>query len=219
MNQVKKGFKFALKVLGGIILIPIVYILISLILTYIPVAEKTQDQPKNQTIYLTTNGMHMDVVLPRQLMTAALLKDLKQTPDEQYFAFGWGEENFYLNTPTWGDLSFKAAFKAAFLRNNTLVHLTKYSQKREKWIPIAVSANQLKELNEAILESFQLNVAGEKLILKGASYGTRDNFYKANGRYSYKHTCNTWGNTILKKSGMKAALWTPFDFGVLRRYE
>ena len=202
-----------------ILLIPIVYLLIAFILTYIPIAEQKQHTPKDKIIYLTTNGVHMDIVLARKLMTSELLDGLKYTTREQYFAFGWGEENFYLNTPTWGDLSFATAFKAAFLENNTLVHLTKYAQKREKWISVAVSDAQLKALNTVLLASFQLNDQGKKVIISGASYGSRDNFYKANGRYSYKRTCNTWGNTALKESGMKAALWTPFDFGVLRRYE
>ena len=188
-------------------------------LTYIPVGEEAQVLPKSETIYLTTNGAHMDIVIPRDVLRPELLEGLKHSPNEQFFAFGWGEENFYLNTPSWGDATFGKVFKAAFLKNTTLVHLTKYTHKQEKWIPVPLSKLQLERLNAYLLDSFLMDNQGQKILLKGKGYSSRDDFYKAKGRYSYRNTCNTWANTGFKKSGMKAALWTPFDFGVMGRYE
>jgi len=214
-----KYVKLLLKGIGYILLIPIIYILISLILTYIPVAEKTEEAPKKHIIYLTTNGVHSDIVLPKKLITPKLLKGQKYHFKERYFAFGWGEENFYINTPTWGDLTFSTAFRAAFLKSKTLVHVTRYRTKRDKWIAVTVTDVQLQKLNAYILAAFDENENGKQLV-EGATYTpNRDNFYRANGNYMFYKTCNTWANAALKESGMKASLWTPFDFGVLRWYK
>ena len=211
--------KLLLKGIGYILLIPISYIVISLILTYIPVGDEIEEAQKNNTIYLTTNGVHSDVILPRKLMIPELLKGQKYHPKEQYFAYGWGEENFFLNTPTWGELKFSTAFRAAFLESSTLMHVTRYRTKRERWIAVQITEKQLQKLNTYILQTFDENNTGKQLI-EGASYTPdRDNFYKAHGNYMFYKTCNSWTNTALKESDMKASLWTPFDFGVLRWYE
>ncbi|MFC4635207.1 DUF2459 domain-containing protein [Dokdonia ponticola] len=205
-----------LKIIGYILVIPMVYIVISLILTYIPVSEKIEGAQKKHLIYLTTNGVHSDIVLPKNLMIPALLKDQKYHPKEQFFAYGWGEENFYINTPTWGDLTFSTAFRAAFLKSKTLVHVTRYRSKRNQWIAVPVTDRQLEKLNTYILAAFHEDENG-KQVIEGATYTLdRDTFYRAKGNYMFYNTCNTWANTALKESQMKASLWTPFDFGVLR---
>jgi len=56
-------------------------------------------------------------------------------------------------------------------------------------------------------------------MLEGSGYGSKDDFYRANSSYSCFKTCNTWVNTAFKESGLKAALWTPFDFGLMGYYE
>lgn len=43
-----------------------------------------------------------------------------------YLAIGWGDKGFYLNTPTWADLKFSTAFKAAFGLSKPAMHATFY---------------------------------------------------------------------------------------------
>ena len=211
--------KFFFKFLGYVLLIPILYILISLLLTYIPIAEKESDEIKNKLIYLTTNGVHSDIVLPREYIAPSLLKDLHFRPQDTHFAFGWGEENFYLNTPTWGELKFSTAFRAAFLKSKTLIHLTRYTAVREDWVEVPLSDQQLELLGNYILNSFEIdNSKKTRLDVEGYT-PQRDDFYRANGNYMFYKTCNSWVNTALKDSKMKACLWTPFDFGAMRQYE
>lgn len=208
-----------LKCVLGILAIPILYLLISYMLTIIPVEEIVSNHPRSHTIYLTTNGVHADLILPKMTIDPLILKGQVYRPDDQFFAFGWGEENFYINTPTWGDLTFSTAFRAAFLGSKTLVHVTRYKQKRASWIPIKVTDDQLEKLNEYVLNTFN-RPEGFVQLVKGATYtATRDNFYRAHGNYMFYRTCNSWLNEGLKESGLKGSLWTPFDFGVLRWYE
>ncbi|MFT5751511.1 MAG: hypothetical protein ACI828_000969 [Flavobacteriales bacterium] len=215
----KKGLKYGIKAIGYVLLIPGVYILVSLILTYIPISEETNGHPKKSTIYLTTNGVHSAIVIPKNLMPSELISDLRIDASDRFFAFGWGEENFYLNTPTWGELKFSTAFRAAFLESSTLVHLTRHKVGRKQWIAVPVTENQLAKLNNYILASFDL-YQGKKTRLDVPGYTKdRDDFYPAVGNYMFYNTCNSWVNTALKKSDMKACLWTPFEFGALRRHQ
>ena len=215
-----KGFLKVLgKVLIAIIAIPVIYVLVSLLLTYIPIAEKESSVSKPYTIYLTTNGVHADVVLPKELVHPEILDGQIMRDGDRFFAFGWGEENFYINTPTWADLKFSVAFTAAFLKSKTLIHVTRYRTKNKRWIAVPVTKRQLEALNGYILDAFDRSSGGISLV-QGATYTPdRDNFYRAHGNYMFYKTCNSWLNTGLKQSGMKASLWTPFDFGVLRWYQ
>tara|TARA_R110002050_G_scaffold273113_1_gene417027 strand:+ start:17649 stop:18296 length:648 start_codon:yes stop_codon:yes gene_type:complete len=214
MRILKKLFKYIFYIL----LVPISYLLVSLILMTVTVNKNNKDSGLRHTIFLNTNGVHLDVVLPVQHVNEDLLKGLNIN-DNRYVSFGWGEENFYLNTPSWGDLTFKNAFKAMFLKSNTLIHLTKYNTKSDNWVEVKLSDNQLKRLNQYILKSFVLNEDDSKTILKGKGYAANDDFYKANGSYSCFNTCNSWVNSAFKISGLKSCYWTPFDFGLINKYK
>ncbi|REG87882.1 uncharacterized protein DUF2459 [Winogradskyella sediminis] len=58
-----------------------------------------------------------------------------------------------------------------------------------------------------------------KIILENQGYSSIDDFYKAKGSYSCFKTCNSWVNSAFKESGLKSCLWTPFDFGLMNKYE
>lgn len=215
----KALFKMVCIILIVLVSVPVLYLLISFLLTIIPVAEKESKHPKPYTIYIATNGVHADIVLPKNLISNPLLKDLINNPKDTYIAFGWGEENFYINTPTWGDLTFSNAFKAAFLKSKTLMHVTRYKELKASWVPILVTKEQLDAFNTYILQTFDRS-SGEKTLVDGVTYTpNQDNFYRAHGNYMYYRTCNSWLNKGLKESGMKGSLWTPFDFGVTRWYK
>lgn len=200
------------------LLIPVIYLLISLVLTSITVNKKLNQEDADKSIFLTTNGVHLDIVLPKENIDSLLLSGLYHRPTDNFLSFGWGDENFYLKTPTWADLTFKNAFIALFLKSSSLIHLTRYQVEEEDWVEIRVTDSELKKLNTYLFRSFNLNEAGEKVMLSNRGYSSRDNFYKAEGNFSCFKTCNSWVNSGLKESGMKACYWTPFDFGLINKY-
>ena len=112
MKLMKRIFKWTLYLL----IIPILYITISLILTAITIDKKIENQVSDKTIYLSTNGVHLDIVVPKINIDSLLLYGIVREQSANYLSFGWGDENFYINTPTWGDLTFSNAFKAIFLK-------------------------------------------------------------------------------------------------------
>ncbi len=177
------------------------------------------NETSEKLIYLNTNGVHLDIVIPIENIDTSVLSGIKYNSNEKYLSFGWGDENFYINTPTWGDLTFKNAFSAMFLKSSTLIHITRYKQKREDWIEIKINESELKKLNSYLLNTFETNESGMKIILENQGYSSIDDFYKSKGSYSCFKTCNSWVNKGFKESGLKSCLWTPFDFGLMNKYE
>ena len=215
MNKSKKIIKYFLYVL----IIPVFYLVVSLILTFITIDRKGHNETLDKAIYLNTNGIHLDIIIPKKNIDSLLLKGINTGTDDQYLSFGWGDKDFYLNTPTWNDLTFKTAFKALFLNSETLLHITRFQNRHKEWKEIKISDSELQKLNNYILLSFKTNEDGYKQILKSKGYSFNDDFYQAKGSYSIFKTCNTWVNAGFKDSGLKACLWTPFDFGLLNKYE
>lgn len=205
------------RILIGIVLLPVVYALLGLVLGLVPLDRKgvTGDA---DTIYLTTNGVHLHLILPSNALSPALLADLPLDADTRYVAFGWGDAEFYLNTPEWKDLTVKRAVVAAFVPSRSLVHVTRYRTTATDWTAIPVSTEQITAIDAFLLDAFRLDSAGHKQLIPGAGYGTQDDFLEGRDRYSALRTCNTWVNDALKEAALPACLWTPYDFMVLRLY-
>ena len=105
------------------------------------------------------------------------------------------------------------------LKSPSLMHVTRHRQVRQDWIAIGVNDEELQRLNAYILKSFRTDNEGRKILLENKGYSNIDDFYKANGRFSSFRTCNSWVNSAFKESGLKACYWTPFDFGLIKKYE
>ncbi len=177
-------------------------------------------------IYLLSNGVHTDVVVP-------LRNDQKDwsafvspghtrsgSPDARFVAFGWGDKGFYLQTKTWADLKFSTALKALFFLSSTAMHVTYYYQPKEseRCKKVCISPAQYRLLVKFIENSFQKTESGESIRIGNSAYFHNDAFYEGKGTYSLFYTCNTWANEAIKSSGMKACLWTPFDKGIFYQY-
>ena len=201
------------------LLIPIAYLIISLILSSITVGRTMSNESSEKVIYLNTNGVHLDIVIPIENIDSLVLSEIKHSRNEKYLSFGWGDENFYINTPTWGDLTFNNAFSAMFLKSSTLMHVTRYKQERSNWIEIKVTKSELQKLNSYLFDTFEIDENGLKIILKNKGYSSIDDFYKSKGSYSCFKTCNSWVNIGFKESGLTSCVWTPFDFGLMNKYK
>ena len=207
------------KVFIFLLFLPIFYVLVALLLTYIPVNKEVTSDVETRGIYLSTNGVHLDIIIPVTELNQKLKKGLELAATDQYCAFGWGDKNFYLHTPTWEDLTFWNAFQAAFLKSTSLMHVTRYEQKYASWVKVKVNKAALFRLNQFIASSFIEDARHKKIVLPNKGYAFNDDFYQAKGSSSCLYTCNTWVNSAFKDSGLKACLWTPFDYGLINRYQ
>jgi uncharacterized protein (TIGR02117 family) len=190
--------------------------------------EAEPNTSEDVSIYILTNGVHTDIVLPIKTTYTDWSKEIKfentRSKDTtfQYVALGWGDKGFYLETPTWADLKFSTAFKAAFGLSNTAIHATFYPELKENknCVKIKISATQYQKLIEYVKKSFKTDSQNHFICIQtDARYGQNDAFYEATGSYSLFHTCNTWTNNALKASGQKACVWTPFDTGIFYQYQ
>ncbi|MBK7230733.1 MAG: TIGR02117 family protein [Saprospiraceae bacterium] len=224
------NFKSFLKVLKIFILSLMGFILLYLASAFILSRIAINGHLKSKddlTIYILTNGVHTDIVVPVKTAVVDWTQWVKfehtkaKDTTVQYVAFGWGDKGFYLETPTWAELKWSVAFKAAFALSTSAIHASFYHQLKESenCKSIRISNGQYQQLVQYIQKSFKTDQSGQSIhIGTDAHYSMHDAFYEAVGRYHLFKTCNTWANNALKSCGQKASLWTAFDTGIFYHY-
>lgn len=224
----KKIIVSFLKIIGGILGLVVLYVLLTLILPYIEISAKPTTEPKDIAVYIYTNGVHTDLVMPiknEQIDWSQKIpfeNTLSKATDYQYIGIGWGDKGFYLDTPTWAELKFSTAVNAAFWLGESAMHTTYYYKMKEAddCKKIMLSKSQYSDLIQFIDSKFDKNSEGKNILIPtNAVYSKSDAFYEAQGSYSFLNTCNTWTNNALKEAGQKAAFWTATDSGIFQHYE
>lgn len=205
----------------------VIYVIAVLLLPIIPVQKKPTTEIADVPIYIYTNGVHTDLVMPIQSKTLDWSDKLpfrntkSQQTDFDYVGIGWGDKGFYLDTPTWSQLKPTTAFYAAFWLGESAMHCTFYKAMQEgaDCKKIMLTQTQYQALTNFVDAKFDKNANGKNILIPTkAVYGDNDSFYEAQGSYSFLNTCNTWTNNALKIAGQKAALWTATDFGIFHHY-
>ena len=190
-------------------------------------AEKTT-APQDIIVYVKTNGVHADIVVPvrNDIMDWSreipFSNNVSQDTVYGYLGLGWGDKGFFIDMPSWSDLTFSLAFHAVFWLNTTAMHATYYKEMTEDrdCRRITISHDEYVRLVEFIGGRFKKDADGHFINIKtDAAYGVTDAFYEARGRYNLFYTCNTWTNDALAASGQRHCLWTVFDRGILLKYK
>lgn len=211
----KKAFKYIKRFFLAIFLLLASYFLMAFILSSISTNPKKYECEQKESIYLLSNGIHLDIILKTSSPDQAIITNLNKTALPQYLAFGWGDEDFYLNTPTWNELTLETLIKAMFLKSNSVMHVSKHYRKRSDFVEVKICPIQQQQLIAFILASFEVDNNGNFIEFENAGYSNNDFFYRAKGSYTCFNTCNEWVNRGLKKSGIKTSIWSPFDKGIL----
>jgi uncharacterized protein (TIGR02117 family) len=193
----------------------IIYISSAYILALFPKKSPLSLDKKTKTIYILYDNMHSDIIInieESKYNWQKILPRLIQNRTKGYIAFGWGDKETYLNTPTWSDLKTSTALKALFLNTPSLMHVVYYRRvDRFRYIkPIKVSTAQRDEIERRVLKSF-----GKKIVFKKRVKGYSNIFYNSPYRYNLIDTCNTWTGNILRESNVTMSYWTPFSFNVI----
>ncbi|MGV4460348.1 TIGR02117 family protein [Ornithobacterium rhinotracheale] len=167
------------------------------------------------TIYLLSNGVHTDFVVPikNEIYDWQTLISPKDTKGGdrgyEFVAIGWGDKGFYMEIPTWNDLTPRIAARAAFGIGGTAMHTTYYKNivpDGKETIEVKISQAEYKKLVDEIIAAFELQNGKSIQIKTDATYDIDDAFYKAKGKYSIFYTCNTWVNQVLKEVGLPSCL-------------
>lgn len=226
LTAMKRVIKTIVLVLGAFVASVLLYFGAAFVLSRMGV-EREEPVSEEVTLYILTNGVHTDIVVPvrnawmdwREVIPYA--NTVARDTLRQYLAMGWGDRGFYLETPTWADLKFSTAFKAATGLSRSAIHATFYRTIKEgdDCRSFTVSHEQYARLVTYITSTLKTDANGHALYIDtDANYGKHDAFYEANGSYNVFYTCNTWANNALKSCGQKACWWTPFDKGIFYQY-
>lgn len=217
----------ALKALGALLLVPLLYLLAVTVGGTLTANADWREPEEGVTLFIRTNGVHTWIMAPavtpemdwRALAPAADIKEPRLAGN--YIAFGFGNRDFYLNTPTWADLTLKTAFAAAIGGGPSLIHVDHETDPVEDAYTrrLVVSHEEYRRLVRYIRDGFQLDEAGHSMPLLGRGYGWSDVFYESGRAYNFVRTCNEWTGEALRTAGIRMGVWTPLSQSIMWRLE
>ncbi|MEM1135077.1 MAG: TIGR02117 family protein, partial [Bacteroidota bacterium] len=210
--MILRWLKFMIKLFSTLILI---YIIAAVLFSFIPVNRQEIICHNKLEVFVQSNGIHVDIIIPFTQLEKEFRDQLSLPTSTQFVAFGWGDRSFYLNTPTWSDLTLSTAFHALFWESASVMHVTTYKLNLKNWQKIVLCPEQLSILLHYITTSFKRDSANNFINIKNTSYGLTDKFFEANRSYNCFYTCNTWVVNAFHEASVTTALWSPFDFGIL----
>jgi uncharacterized protein (TIGR02117 family) len=224
----RRALVILLRILLGIVAVPLAYLASALLFGLIPANVAWREAPTGITIFVRSNGVHTWIVMPkvnrymdwRPYAPAEHLRDPRYGAGN-YVAIGYGNRDFYLNTPTWGDLSPRTAALALFGSGPTLVHVEHdHDPRPDEWQrPIVVRPEEYRRLTAFIRARFRRDANGRTIPVLGRGYSGWDMFYEAEGGYSFVLTCNEWTGRALRGAGIRTGLWTPFEQSIMWRLD
>lgn len=224
LKRLPKAIAHPLWVLLGFVGFVLAYVLFMAAATFLPSQlgrHTLADNEPTLEIYLISNGVHTDFVFPTSTPMHDWTKTFhpihtKNGRKDAWTQIGWGDRDFYLNTPTWADLTLKTAVNALSGLSHSAIHTSYESdltvKSCQKCRKITLTHAQYQRLIAYILHS----LPNQYQPIAHAHYADNDAFYPALGSYNLFFTCNSWVNKGLKKADIKTALWTVTDHGLLQ---
>lgn len=210
--------------LASLVLAAAVYLAAAALLGRMPLNADFRPSPDGVPVYLRSNGVHVDLVLPTRAAgidwsDSFPASDMADLPAPlPWVAIGWGDRAFYLHTPTWAELDPAIALQALIGSGPGAIHAeylgdpARYEVRR-----IEVSEAQYRRLVESLRASLYWRDDRPVRILAPGYFAT-DAFYAAMPRYSAIHTCNEWVRRRLVEAGLPAPRWTPFAQDLMRAW-
>ncbi len=199
------------------------YGIAALVLGYLPVNRDFEPTQGGTEIFVCSNGVHTDFVLPVRNADVDWSRRFP-APDfvgpvggYDHIGIGWGNLDFYRGTPTWADFKLSTAAHALIGAGESAMHV----QYRPGPVPtercggLMVDSAHYRALADYIDASLLDSAAGEAAVLAAPGYGATDAFYLALGRFGPFKSCNVWVGEGLKSAGLPSGIWTPFAFLVL----
>lgn len=203
----------------ALVALPLAYLVAALVGSLLPVNSDWKEAERGTTIYLRSNGVHVDILLPaeahgldwRPLLPASDFADAPARP--RWFGFGAGERRVYLETPSWKDLTPRTAW-SALTGGERILHVDRTEEPGADLYAIRLRPEEYRRLWAAIRAEFD----GAPKRIDHPGYGPDDAFYEGRGRASALHSCNNWAADKLRLAGVRTSLWSPFAQGLVWRY-
>ena len=182
-------------------------------------------------VYVSGDQMHTNLFVPvrtdafdwnQHLNLATIGKSTigKAPADYRYLQFGWGDRIFYVETPSWDQVSLSSAVRSLVLQNPAALFVKghtavpHYPNETLKCVSLS-EANYIK-LMHFLEASFQTDPQGKIQRISSGQDGD-SNFYEANGRYSMLRTCNSWTADGLRAADVNTPIWGALAPAVLHQ--
>lgn len=196
--------------------------LAALVGSIVPANSGWRESESGTTIWIASNPIHTAIVLPTSAEGIDLSLTFRPTdlpdPDDmgQYLMFGWGDRDFYMNTPTWADLTPGTMLSAVIGSGQSVLHVDHLRSPEEvpPLRPVRLSRAQYLALIAAITDTLARDSDGRAVQSPG--YGSRDLFYESRREYWLFNTCNIWTGDMLSRAGVRVGLWSPLPPGVIQ---
>lgn len=209
----------------AILLAPLAYLLLAVGLGLVPVNRGWTPTPPaagGVTIWLRTNGVHAELVLPaaspyhwRAELPPEDVVDaerLARAPALEWIAFGWGDRAFFIQTRTWADLRIGTALSALLGLGPAAMYVEYLARPQDyRAQRIDLSAAEYARLVAALRAGFARDAAGRPIRIDDPAYFDTDAFFEGTGRYTAWLTCNEWIRRALAQAGVRTAAWAPFE--------
>jgi uncharacterized protein (TIGR02117 family) len=223
MRRVLRGLAV---ILVGTVALPVAYVTAAVVLGVVPVNAGFRPASDGVAVYVRTNGVHAEFVLPTRAEGIDWSTDLPAGDMRNlasplgWVAFGWGDAGFFASTPTWADLRLRTALVALSGTGHGAMHVEYIdSPGRYAGREIRLSRAQYARLVEFVRTSFDRDAKGRPRRLQAAGYFDTDAFYAAVPRYTPWFTSNDWVRRGLSVAGVRAPVWSPFDRALFYQLE
>ncbi|HEY9851780.1 MAG TPA: TIGR02117 family protein [Leptolyngbyaceae cyanobacterium] len=175
------------------------------------------------TICVSNTGIHTNIVTPVKNAVFDWQNYLKiddignsSLPNYNYLSFGWGDREFYMNTPSLADINLVTTFNALFLPTPSVMEIQGYSA-----IPhnigikcVKISEQDYSNLMQFIKNSFQIDTNGKTIRIR-QGHSSYSSFYEAKGNYSILRNCNSWTAEGLRKANVNTPLWAGLSSAII----
>lgn len=174
--------------------------------------------PCEVTLYVASDGFHTNFFVPVQAagfdwrQHLDLAQIAPQNPATyRYLQFGWGDRIFYVDTPSWDQVSPTNALRALFYWQNTSAlfvkgYATLPTQSGETFQCLRLSQADYLRLMQFIERSFETDAQGHKQRI-ASGQDQQSSFYAAQGHYSALKTCNSWTADGLRQAQVNTPVW------------
>lgn len=202
-----------------LIVMPVLFFLSAWIGSSIPSNPDWEETPDGIEIFVGSNGIHTEIAMP---IANDMIDWRGQFPigdiaspyrSYTHVSVSWGEKAFFLETPTWADLTPSVAVNA-MTGGSGVMHVAWYVRPApsDDFRPLRISRSEYAKLSEQI--KGQLAPGQSRQTFPG--YSSYDVFYDAIGTYHLGNTCNQWTSDRLAEAGIKTGRWTPMPGGVMK---
>lgn len=205
-----------LRALTVLVALPLVYFLLALLGALWPGPHADLDGAARHRVGLARGPIHYDLLLPltpdsrRRFAFAGAQGVPLSHPEADWLIVGWGAEQFYTGTGSLADMAAGPVWRA-ISGDRAVIRLdVAGSVGDQPWLHwVFLNDAQLEALTRAIETSLSRDAGGQPIPLPGLHPATHDAFFRAEGRFDLRRTCNQWIGETLRAAGLPFGRWTP----------